>query len=76
VLLPFAAALAEADAALAPRLTEDALAPIVAAIPDAWLAGGEPAPDAIQRMYMEYLSSRLRSRNIFVEEAMRARSHL
>ena len=74
VLLPHAGALAEADATLAPRLTDDVLAPVVASIPDAWLAGGDP--DAMRRMYMEYLSSRLRSRGIFVEEAIRARSHL
>jgi hypothetical protein len=76
VMLPFADALDEADATLAPHLTEDALAPIVAAIPNAWLADGELTPDDLRHMYMEYLSSRLRFRNIFVEEAMRARLHL
>ena len=41
-----------------------------------WLAGGEATPDAMRRVYVEYLSIRLRSRHIFVEEAIRARSHL
>ena len=76
VLLPFASARAEADARLAPRLRNETIESIVAAIPSAWLAGGEATPDAMRRVYVEYLSSRLRSRHIFVEEAIRARSHL
>lgn len=76
VLLPFANALPEADARLAPRLDDASIERIVAAIPDVWLAPGEIAPDAMRRLYVEYLSVRLSSRDVFVEEAIRARAHL
>src|SRR5690606_36063964 len=76
VLLPFASALPEADTRLAPRLRDDTLESIVAAVPEGWLAAGDIEPDAMRRIYVQYLSSRLRSRHIFVEEAIRARSHL
>lgn len=76
VLLPFASALPEADARLAARLDDALIERIVAAIPDVWLEGGEIAPDAMRRIYVEYLSVRLRSRDVFVEEAIRARAHL
>jgi hypothetical protein len=76
VLLPFASALPEADERLASRLHENVFEPIVAEIPDAWLEGGVKSRDAARRMYLDYLAGRLRSRSIFVEEALRARSHL
>lgn len=83
VLLPFADALPAADAALAGRLTRNTFERIVAAIPDEWLvrdgAGGrvsEASPDAARNVYAEYLCSRLDARHLFVEEAIRARSHL
>src|SRR3954466_13149025 len=41
-LLPFAGDLRAADAALAPKITEAALAAIVAQVPDDWLIGDEP----------------------------------
>jgi len=71
-LLPFAGDLAAADAALAPRITEPALAAIVAQVPDDWLSGDEP-PEAMRRGYVEHLWSRLAAPRLFVEEAARAK---
>jgi hypothetical protein len=68
VLLPFAGALEEIDAALAARLTPDVLRDIVALVPDAWMEG--PAQRAA---YIEYLTRRLEKPRAFVEEAIRAR---
>jgi hypothetical protein len=74
VLLPFAgeAELRAADAALAPRITEDVLAEIVALVPDDWLAG-EATPEAVRRGYVEHLAARAAAPRDFVEEAIRAR---
>lgn len=76
VLLPAAAAIAAADESLAPRVTGELIAEIVAAIPDAWL-GDEPqfTDRAAQRTaYQTYLLSRLEQPRAFVEEAIRART--
>jgi hypothetical protein len=73
VLLPHAGDLRAADAALAPRLTEDLLGAIVAAVPDDWLEG----PPAERRAgYVAYLRRRLEAPRPFVEEAVRARAQL
>jgi HipA-like protein len=76
VLLPFAGALEEADERLAGLLKEETIERIAGMIPDAWLAGGTFTPPETRRAYAKYLSSRLRSRRVFVEEAIRARSHV
>jgi hypothetical protein len=80
VLLPFAGALAEADAALRARLAPDVLERIVAAIPAAWLEQGTGSPfataDAHRAAYLAYLTSRLAAADRFVEEAQRARANL
>ena len=76
VLLPYAAALPEADAALSARLTPDLLRAIVELIPEAWL-GDEPgfADRAGQReAYVAYLTPRLEAPRRFVEEAVDARA--
>ncbi len=76
VLLPFAAALPEADDALGARLTPDLLRAIVQLIPEAWL-GDEPgfADRAGQReAYVAYLTARLEAPRRFVEEAVNARA--
>ena len=67
VLLPFASALAEADARLAARLPEPTLRAIVDLVPQPWLEGGLGRED-----YVQYLARRLRSPRGFVEEAVRA----
>ena len=67
VLLPFASALAEADAALAPRLTAGVLGEIVASIPDEWLAAeaGFDGPERVRAAYISYLTSRLREPRVW-----------
>jgi len=71
VLLPLAGAIEEADAALAPRITEDALRAILAEVPDAWLLG-EATPEATREAYVAHLWSRLAAPRAFAEEAARA----
>jgi hypothetical protein len=67
VLLPFAGSIRDADARLAPLVTDAVLDRVVAAIPDSWLDGENP------RMYADYLRARLAPPRDFVEEAERAR---
>jgi hypothetical protein len=74
VLLPFASRIAEADAALAPLLTDTLIDAVVAKIPDAWLQG-EPAfadSASYRAAYSSYLKRRLQLRQAFVQEAIRA----
>ncbi len=76
VLLPFAGDLAAADAAMSARLDADAIAAVVALIPDDWLED-EPlfAGKAEHRAaYASYLTRRLQAPRAFAEEAARARS--
>jgi hypothetical protein len=81
VLLPYAAALPDADARLVPLLSEERLAAIVALIPDAWLTA-DPAsapfatPAAQRDAYLRYLTSRLRAPRAFAEEAGYAHAQL
>ena len=76
VLLPFAAALAEADASIAARVTPDVIGAIVAQLPDAWLMPDDNFVDAADKRaaYGRYLERRLEGPRAFVEEAIRARS--
>ena len=77
VLLPSAAAIAEADAELKPKLTPAVLSGIIAAVPDSWLEGEAPTgPDAVRSAYLEFLQGRLEASYLFVEEARNARSRL
>ncbi len=61
VLLPFAGAIAEADAALAPRLTARALRGVVDLVPEEWLAGepGFEGAEEVRSAYVAYLTARL-----------------
>jgi hypothetical protein len=68
VLLPFAGSVEAADAELAPRVTEELLRDVAAAVPEEWLGGGSRDP------YVEYLRRRLASPRAFVAEAERARA--
>ena len=71
VLLPFAAELPAADARHGRRLTPQVLARVTDDVPDAWLA------DVSRRTaYAAFLEQRLKQRQIFVEEARRARALL
>ncbi len=64
-LLPLAGDLRAADAALAPKVTEDALRAIVAEVPEDWL-------DHPREAYVAHLMSRLAEPRAFVEEAIHA----
>ncbi|TDK23174.1 aminotransferase class I and II [Luteimonas aestuarii] len=76
VLLPCAGDIAAADAALAAQLDDDTLRAIVAQVPDDWLEAPDAFADAATQRaaYAEYLIRRLRHRDAFVEEIMRARA--
>jgi hypothetical protein len=76
VLLRFASALREVDAAMAGRVTPDIIDSIVTLIPDAWLVEKAPFGGSNQHRdaYREYLLSRLESPRVFLEEAIRAQS--
>ena len=77
-LLPLAGALREADAAARARLTPALIRDIVELIPDAWLNGESTFTSAAEhrQAYAEWLSRRLAASDIFVEEAIHARSKL
>jgi hypothetical protein len=76
VLLKYASLLEDVDAELAARLAADKVAEIIDQIPDAWLES-DPGFDskAQQReAYLEFFKLRLRASNLFVQEAVHARS--
>ena len=76
VLLPWADALAEADALLSQKLDREVLASIVEQVPDAWLEGPAAfaAPAEQRAASVDYLVQRLALRDAFVQEAMHARA--
>ena len=76
VLLRSAAALREIDERMKAALSQEALAAIVASIPDSWLRdeAGFNDKDDQRRAYMRFLEARLGSSEVFVEEALRART--
>jgi hypothetical protein len=76
VLLKFASALAEADAAMTARITPALIREIVALVPDAWLATDKAFASSarVREAYVEHLSRRLQAPRAFLEEAQRARA--
>jgi hypothetical protein len=78
ILLKFASALDEADAAMMARVTPTLIQEVVALVPDAWLASDKAfAEPALARdAYIKHLSRRLTTPRAFLEEAKRARSML
>jgi hypothetical protein len=78
VLLKYASALVEADAAMTARLTPGIIRDIVAQVPDAWLATDRAfaTPAAARAAYVQHLSRRLQAPRAFLEEAQRARAAL
>jgi hypothetical protein len=76
VLLRQASVLAEVDAKMTSLITPDELARIVQLIPDAWLREdpGFAGPDAQREAYLDFFVQRLQSSQVFVQEALRARS--
>jgi hypothetical protein len=61
VLAGYRDGLPAADADLAPRVTRELLAEVVAEVPDAWLepAPGAQTPEALREAYVEYLLARV-----------------
>lgn len=78
VLLPLAAGLAEADAALSALLTPPVIEAIVGLIPSGWLQGDATFADEGEhrQAYVRYLLARLEAPRAFVEEATNARAAL
>jgi hypothetical protein len=78
VLLKFAGALDEADAAMTARITPKLIQDVVALVPDAWLASDQAfaTPTLAREAYVQHLSRRLESPRAFLEEAKRARAML
>ena len=68
VLLPFAGSIGDAERRLAPQVTRALLEDVAAAIPAAWLDGGDAS------VYVDYLCSRFEQPRAFVGEAERARA--
>jgi hypothetical protein len=71
-LLPRATNIAEADAELAPLVTESALAKILAEVPDEYLTA-EPTPDETRAAYVAWFVERMTAPRAFALEAERAR---
>jgi hypothetical protein len=78
VLLRWADQIADVDQQLRRRLSQELFVRILADVPDAWLASDPAITDAAARRaaYHTYLSSRLSAAEVFVEEALRARTEL
>lgn len=76
VLLERASMLAQVDARMRLLLTPEKLWSIVQLIPDSWLADdpGFPNKAALREAYLGYFTQRVHSSQVFVEEALRARS--
>ncbi len=76
VLLPSASAIEEADARLAPRVTDELVREVLGFVPDEWLAS-EPrfsSSHEHREAYAEYLLSRMQSPRDFAREAADARA--
>jgi len=75
VLLPKASLLEETDKAFRSLLTEEKINAIVNLIPDEWLHWEESdeTPEAIKKVYSDFLLTRLANSEIFIKEAQNAR---
>ncbi len=76
VLLKYASALGSVDARMSSLLSADTFAGIVQSIPDSWLADdpGFAGIHAQREAYVNYFTLRMQSSDVFVQEAIRARS--
>ncbi len=78
VLLPFATALPDADAALAPKISSVLITRLVSLIPSSWL-DNDPAfgsVEAHRQAYADYFSRRVAAPRAFVEQGIEARASL
>lgn len=75
-LLKYSSALADVDARMASLLTPDKFASIVQLIPDSWLPddAGFAGTQAQREAYLNFFILRMQSSDVFVQEAIRARS--
>lgn len=77
VLLPQATQIAEVDSAFRAILTPERIRAIVDLVPEEWLTGQEGVSAAERReVYAQFLTRRVASSEIFVKEAVYARSTL
>ena len=76
VLLKFASRLEETDTEMRALISADAVAQIVAAIPEDWLADDPGFDDrtAQRKAYLSFFKTRLESSSLFLQEALRARA--
>jgi hypothetical protein len=75
-LLKYAGAIEEVDALMRQALDAERLAGIVGLIPDEWLPEDPGFPDKAgqRRAYLDFFVERLKSSDVFVKEAVRART--
>jgi hypothetical protein len=77
VLLPQATQIAAVDGAFRAILTPERIRAIVNLVPEEWLTGQEGVSAAERReVYVQFLTRRVASSEIFVKEAQQARSTL
>ncbi len=69
ILLPFADDIEQADAESSAKLTPEILSEVVALVPDEWLEN----PTEQRKVYLEFLTNRLREPREFTKEAINAR---
>lgn len=75
VLLPKASLLEETDRAFKALLSEEKIKAIVELIPNEWLhwEDSDESPEAIKKVYFDFLTTRLAHSEIFIKEAQNAR---
>ncbi len=78
VLLPLASELEDADKTAHAALTPEHIREIVSLIPDEWLTHNTEinSPDEGREVYANFLTTRLQSSSIFLNEALHARASL
>jgi hypothetical protein len=78
ILLKYASALPDADAAMTARITPERIRAVLALVPDDWLATDQSfaSPALARDAYLQHLVRRLQAPRVFFEEAQRARAAL
>jgi hypothetical protein len=77
VLLPQASALEAADTQAKLILTPERIAAIVSVVPDDWLTDNlDWSPDELRQIYVNFLTTRIATSDVFVHEAQHARKAL
>ena len=73
VLMPFHPDLAAADAALAPKVTAEAVAGALALVPDEWLEGepGFATPDDVRAAFLAWFEARMQAPRVWLPEVAR-----